>query len=86
MLAQCNAIAGWFFPPPVCRPRVDAIVLQCESARALDQGHSFSYVQVNLSYITIYLVPLVIEELDVPIYLLMKNIFKFSIENVSFDW
>ena len=85
MLAQCNAIAGWFFPPPVCRPRVDAIVLQFESARAVDQGRSFSYVQVKLSYVT-SIVPLVIEELDVPIYLLMKNIFKFSIENVSFDW
>ena len=85
MLAQCNAIAGWFFPPPVCRPRVNAIVLQCEGARAVDQGHSFSYVKVNLSYVTI--VPLVIEELDVPIYLLMKNIYTiFSIENVIFDW
>ena len=68
----------------MCRPRVNAIVLQCEGARAVDQGHSFSYVQVNLSYVTI-VVPLVLEELDVPIYSWMKNIFIFSIENVSFD-
>ena len=57
----------------MCRPRVDAIVLQCEGARAVDQGHSFSYVQVNLSYVTI--VPLVIEELDESIYCCVERIF-----------
>ena len=67
----------------MCRPRVDAIVLQCEGARAVDQGRSFSYVQVNLSYVTI--VPLVLEELDVPIYSLLINLYIFSNENVIFD-